>query len=101
MISLFLFLTMLPASAGVTAALAEGGQAPDRAARTILLYCSGHELESPISSLVSKGLNRMMQNEIPDSVNVIVLTGGAMCWNESLRLDGGRRSARTATRSGK
>lgn len=88
MISLSLSLMMVLALTGVTAAFAEGGQAPDRAARTILLYCSGHELESPVSALMSKGLNRMMQNEIPESVNVIVLTGGAMCWNESLRLDG-------------
>ena len=88
MISLSLSLMMVFALTGVTTAFAEDGQAPDRAARTILLYCSGHQLESPTSDLMSRGLNRMMQNEIPDGVNVIVLTGGAMCWNESLRLDG-------------
>ena len=44
-------------------------------------------MESPSMGLVTKGLNRMMQNEIPGEVNVIVLTGGAMFWNESLRLD--------------
>ena len=87
-ISLSLSLMMALALTGVPAAFAEGGQAPEKAARTIFLYCSGHELDSPTRALMSQGLNRMMQNEIPDSVNVIVLTGGAMCWNESLRLDG-------------
>lgn len=88
MISLSLSLMMVLALTGVTAAFAEGGQTPERSARTIMLYCSGHDMESPHSGLVSKGLNHMMQNEIPDSVNVIVLTGGAMCWNDSLWLDG-------------
>jgi len=99
----FLFLSIIVAltAAGGLSAFAEEGQAPGRAARTILLYCSGHEMESPSMGLVTKGLNRTMQNEIPGEVNVIVLTGGAMFWNESLRLDGEEKSTRTAIRSGK
>ena len=59
------------------------------AARTILLWASGAHMESPYYGPVARRLNKMMEEEIPDSVNIIVLTGGTgEGWSEDLSLEG-------------
>ncbi len=64
--------------------------AEDRtAARTILLWASGAHMDSPYDGPIARRLNKMMEEEIPDSVNVIVLTGGTdEGWSEDLSLEG-------------
>ena len=46
-------------------------------------------MENPWSGPVGKRLNRMMEEEIPDNINIIVLTGGTnMGWWEDISLEG-------------
>lgn len=59
-----------------------------KAARTILMYFSGAHAEDKYASYCSSFLNKVSDCEIPDDVNIIVLTGGAEAWNDVLRLDG-------------
>ncbi len=69
------------------ACAAEDGKEP--AVRTILLWAGGAGMEDPYSGPVSKRLNRMMEEEIPDNINIIVLTGGTnMGWWEDISLEG-------------
>ena len=56
------------------ACAADAGQEP--AARTILLWANGARSEDPFSHKIANRLMKMMDAEIPDSVNIIVLTGG-------------------------
>ncbi len=59
------------------------------AARTILLWASGAHMDSPYDGPIARRLNKMMEEEIPDSVNMIVLTGGTEeGWSEELSLEG-------------
>ena len=72
---------------GGSCAAAETADAP--AVRTILLWAGGAAMEEPDTGLVSKRLNKMMDAEIPDSVNIIVITGGTQQgWDEDLSLEG-------------
>ena len=65
------------------------GANDDSTTRTILLLASGAHAETPLFSPVSSRLNKMMEAEIPDSVNIIVLTGGTdEGWSEDLSLEG-------------
>ena len=67
-------------------AAAEAGKEP--AARTIMILANGAHLENP-SARVSDRLMKTMNEEIPDSVNIIVLTGGVKGgWNPDLPLEG-------------
>lgn len=59
-----------------------------KAARTILMYFSGAHAEDKYASYCSSFLNKVSDCEIPDDINIIVLTGGAEAWNDVLRLDG-------------
>ena len=69
------------------ACAAEAGKEP--AARTILLWAGGAMMEQPWSGPIGKRLNKMMEEEIPDNINVIVLTGGTnMGWLEDISLEG-------------
>ena len=69
------------------ACAADAGKEP--AARTILLWAGGAMMEQPWSGPVGKRLNKMMEEEIPDNINVIVLTGGTnMGWLEDISLEG-------------
>ena len=84
-----LFLTLAVAltatlQLGITAAAKDSG----KAARTILMYFSGAHAETKYASYCSSFLNKVSDCEIPDDVNIIVLTGGAEAWNDVLRLDG-------------
>ncbi len=84
-----LFLTLAVAltatlQLGITAAAKDSG----KAARTILMYFSGANAEDKEASFCSSFLNSVSDCEIPDDVNIIVLTGGAEAWNDVLRLDG-------------
>ena len=57
--------------------------------RTILLWASGAYMDSSFDGPVARRLNKMMEEEIPDSVNIIVLTGGTdEGWQEDLSLEG-------------
>ena len=69
---------------GIPAFAEENG----KAARTILMYFSGANAEDKEASFCSSFLNSVSDCEIPDDVNIIVLTGGAEAWNDVLRLDG-------------
>ena len=61
----------------------------ETAARTILLWASGAHMDSPFNGPVARRLNKMMEAEIPDCVNIIVLTGGTEAgWSEDLSLEG-------------
>ena len=63
--------------------------AKEPAVRTILIWADGASLENPQSGTVSKRLMDMMDMEIPDSVNMIVLTGGVESgWYPELPLEG-------------
>ena len=65
------------------------GANDDSTTRTILLCASGAHAETPLFSPVSSRLNKMMEAEIPESVNIIVLTGGTdEGWSEDLSLEG-------------
>ena len=69
------------------ACAAEAGKAP--AVRTILLWANGAMMDSPYEGPIANCLNKMMDAEIPDSVNIIVITGGTdMGWMEELSLEG-------------
>ncbi len=69
------------------ACAAETGKEP--AVRTILLWAGGARMDSPYNGPIAQRLNKMMDMEIPDSVNIIVLTGGtALGWIEELSLEG-------------
>ena len=61
--------------------LAESAEAApaDRATRTILLYDCGSDLEGAYA-LATWNLYQIMEAEIPDDVNVVVMTGGALRW---------------------
>ena len=86
-VSLMLSLTMALTAAvpcGILAFAEENG----KAARTILMYFSGAHAETKYASYCSSFLNKVSDCEIPDDVNIIVLTGGAEAWNDVLRLDG-------------
>ena len=70
-----------------SACAAEAGKEP--AARTILFWCDGARLEMPEIGTVSNRLISMMDMEIPDSVNIIVVTGGVeRGWYPDLPLEG-------------
>ena len=72
---------------GGSCAAAEAGNGS--AVRTILLWAGGSMMDNPISSPILDRLNRMMDAEIPDSVNIIVITGGnAEGWSEEISLEG-------------
>ena len=69
------------------ACAAEAGKEP--AVRTILIWAGGARMEDPWSGPIGKRLNTMMDEEIPDNINIIVLTGGTeMGWWEELSLEG-------------
>ena len=61
--------------------LGETADAPgaDTATRTIMLYDCGSDLESSYA-LATWNLYQIMEAEIPDDVNVVVMTGGAEKW---------------------
>ena len=62
---------------------AEAGNGP--AVRTILFWAGGAAMEESEGGPVGKRLNKMMEEEIPDNLNIIVLTGGTdMGWLEEL-----------------
>ena len=66
---------------------AEAGNGP--AVRTILFWAGGAAMEESEGGPVGKRLNKMMEEEIPDNLNIIVLTGGTdMGWLEELSLEG-------------
>ena len=85
----FLFvmiMTLLTAVCGGSA-MAEAGNEP--AVRTILIWANGAKMDDPVSGPVAGRLNKTMDAEIPDSVNIIVITGGTMAgWIEDLSLEG-------------
>ena len=58
---------------GIVSAADEDG----KAARTIFMYFSGSNAETKRTSFCSSFLNSVSACEIPDDVNIIVLTGGA------------------------
>ena len=63
--------------------------ADEAAARTILVWVSGAHMDSPYDGPIARRLNKMMEEEIPDSVNIIVLTGGTReGWSDDLSLEG-------------
>ena len=69
------------------ACAAEAGKEP--AVRTILLCANGAMMDSPYEGPIANSLNKMMDAEIPDSVNIIVITGGTETgWIEELSLEG-------------
>ena len=69
------------------ACAAEAGM--ESAVRTILIWAGGARMDDPYDGPIAKRLNKMMDMEIPDSVNIIVLTGGNdMGWSEELSLEG-------------
>ena len=57
------------------------GEAVDagKATRTVMLYFCGSDLEESYA-LATWNLYQVMQAEIPDDVNVVVMTGGALKW---------------------
>ena len=68
-------------------AAAEAGKEP--AARTILLWANGARMDTREYGAVANRLIKMMEAEIPDTVNVIVLTGGVSDgWRPDLPLEG-------------
>ena len=68
------------------ACAADAGKEP--AARTILVWANGAHLEQP-TGRVSARLTTMMGEEIPDSVNIVVLTGGVKDgWDPAMPLEG-------------
>ena len=72
---------------GGACAAAEAGNGP--AVRTILFWAGGAAMEESEGGPVGKRLNKMMEEEIPDNLNIIVLTGGTdMGWLEELSLEG-------------
>ncbi len=78
---------LITAVCGSSCAAAEAGKEP--AVRTILLWAGGAMMESPYTGLISDRLNKMMDAEIPESVNIIVITGGTQeGWSEDLSLEG-------------
>ena len=69
------------------ACAAEAGKEP--AARTILLWADGARMDTSEAGPVANRLIKMMDAEIPDSVNIIVLTGGVSDgWIPDLPLEG-------------
>ena len=56
----------------------------EKAARTILMYFSGANAEDKEASFCSSFLNSVSDCEIPDDVNIIVLTGGAEAWAKAV-----------------
>lgn len=52
------------------------------------MYISGQGAEDEVFSYCSDFLNRVTDHEIPDNVNIIVMTGGTLAWNDTLRLEG-------------
>ena len=69
------------------ACAAEAGKAP--AVRTILLWAGGANMDNPYDGPIADRLMKMMDAEIPDSVNIIVITGGnSMGWKPELPLEG-------------
>ena len=69
------------------ACAAEAGKEP--AVRTILFWCDGAGMDTPEAGPVAQRLIKMMDAEIPDSVNIIVLTGGVeRGWSPDLPLEG-------------
>ncbi len=78
---------MLAVSVLGGAGAAEAGNEP--AVRTILLWAGGAMMDSWYDGPVAERLNRMMDAEIPDGVNIIVITGGTLDgWIEDLSLEG-------------
>ena len=71
---LFAIAAVLLAVSVLGGAAAEAGKEP--AARTSLLWANGARSEDPFSHKIANRLMKMMDAEIPDSVNIIVLTGG-------------------------
>ena len=69
------------------ACAAEAGKEP--AARTVLLWADGARMDTSEAGPVANQLIKMMDAEIPDSVNIIVLTGGVSDgWIPDLPLEG-------------
>ena len=69
------------------ACAADAGKEP--AVRTILFWCDGANMDTPEAGPVAQRLIKMMDAEIPDSVNIIVLTGGVeRGWIPDLPLEG-------------
>ena len=69
------------------ACAAEAGKDP--AVRTILLWAGGANMDNPYDGPIADRLMKMMDAEIPDSVNIIVITGGnSMGWKPELPLEG-------------
>ena len=63
--------------------------ADEAATRTILVWVSGAHMDSPYDGPIARRLNKMMEEEIPDSINIIVLTGGTReGWSDDLSLEG-------------
>ena len=75
-IGLFLAVNACIGSPGVTAEAAETG----KAARTILLYACGSDLEENYG-MATWNLCQILESEITEELNVVVMTGGAKVWN--------------------
>jgi len=72
---------------GGSPAAAEAGNEP--AVRTILVWAGGAMMDHPYDGPIAARLNKMMDAEIPDSVNIIVITGGTLDgWINDLSLEG-------------
>ena len=80
--SLFLciFAAFVLLSAPLGAALAEGTAGPAKAARTVMLYFCGSNLET-YYEMVTWNLKQIMNAEISPEVNVVALTGGSTEWH--------------------
>lgn len=82
-----IILTLLTAAVCGGAATAEDGNEP--AVRTILLWAGGSNMDHWYHGPIANRLNKMMDEEIPDNVNIIVITGGTLDgWIEDLSLEG-------------
>ena len=79
MLSVLCALLCLMMAANTCAITLAEAPAPARAVRTILLYDCGSDLESSYA-LATWNLYQIMGSEIPEEVNVVVMTGGATQW---------------------
>lgn len=75
LVSLLMALNACAGGLGETVAAGEAG----RATRTIMLYDCGSDLEGSYA-LATWNLYQILESEIPDDVNVVVMTGGATKW---------------------
>ena len=73
------FVSLIMATGLCAGCLGEAAEPAGAATRTILLYDCGSDLEGDYA-LATWNLYQIMEAEIPDDVNVVVLTGGALRW---------------------